>query len=76
MTYVDNRGGIENIWAQTISGAPPKQLTSFTEGKIFSFDWFRDGSLVTSREVITSDVVLISDAGQTTLKHLRNVLEC
>ena len=62
VTYVDNRGGMENLWAQPIDGSTPKQLTNFTDGKIFSFDWSRDGSLVTSKGVITSDVVLITDA--------------
>ena len=40
----------------------PKQLTNFDEGKIFAFGWLKDGGLVTSRGVITSDVVLIKDA--------------
>ena len=65
LVYVDNRGGVENLWGQPIDGSPAKQLTSFTDSKIFSFDWSRDGNLVTSRGVLTSDVVLISDVGQT-----------
>jgi Tol biopolymer transport system component len=64
VTYVDNRGGMENLWAQSIDGGPPKQVTNFTDGKIFSFDWSRDGSLATSKGVITSDVVLITDASK------------
>lgn len=64
ITYVANRGGMENLWAQPIDGGVAKQLTNFTDGKIFSFDWSRDGSLVVSKGVITSDVVLISDAGR------------
>jgi hypothetical protein len=64
LTYVDYRGGMENVWAQPIDGGPAKQLSNFTESKIFSFDWSRDGSLVVSKGVITSDVVLITDAGQ------------
>ena len=63
LTYVDNRGGMENLWGQPIDGGPAKQLTDFKDRNIFSFDWSRDGSLVTSKGVITSDVVLISDAG-------------
>jgi len=64
LTFVDNRGGFENVWAQPIDGGPARQLTDFRDRDIFSFDWSQDGNLVTSKGVITSDVVLISDAGQ------------
>ncbi len=63
LTYVNNLAGIENVWAQPIAGGPPKQLTNFTDNRILSFDWSRDGDLITSRGVVTSDVVLIKDAG-------------
>jgi serine/threonine protein kinase/Tol biopolymer transport system component len=65
LTYLDNRGGFDNVWAQSLDEGPPKQLTDFTDSKIFSFDWSREGNLVASRGVITSDVVLISDTTQT-----------
>jgi len=64
LTYLDNHGGVDNLWGQPIDGGPAKQLTNFTDSKIFSFDWSRDGNLAASRGVITSDVVLISDVGQ------------
>jgi Tol biopolymer transport system component len=64
LTYVDHRGGFDNIWGQRIEGGEPRQLTHFEEGKILSFDWMKDGSLVASRGVIMSDVLLISDATQ------------
>jgi len=64
LTYIDHTGGIDNMWGQPIEGGTPKQLTNFEEGRIFSFDWAKDGSLVTSRGVLTSDVVLIKDAGR------------
>ncbi|HEY0766144.1 MAG TPA: protein kinase [Pyrinomonadaceae bacterium] len=64
LTYVDHAGGIDNIWGQPIEGGAPKQLTNLDDSRIFSFDWAKDGSLVTSRGVITSDVVLIKDAGR------------
>ena len=66
LTYVDNRGGFENIWAQPIDGSAAKQVTDFRDRDIFSFDWSRDGNLVTSKGMITSDVVLVSDAVQLT----------
>ena len=64
LVYVDHAGGFDNLWGQPIEGGAPKQLTKFDEGKIFAFGWLKDGSLVTSRGVITSDVVLIKDAGR------------
>ncbi|HTG94813.1 MAG TPA: hypothetical protein VL866_19610, partial [Pyrinomonadaceae bacterium] len=62
LIYVDGRGGIENLMAQSIDGGPPKQITNYAEAKIFSYDWSKDGGVVTSRGVITTDVVLIGDA--------------
>ena len=62
ITYVDHRGGIDNIRGQPIEGGEPKQLTNFEDSLILSFDWMKDGSLVVSRGVIMSDVVLIDDA--------------
>ena len=64
LVYVDHSGGIDNLWGQPIDGGAPKQLTSFDEGKIFAFGWLKDGGLVTSRGVITSDVVLIKDSSK------------
>jgi Tol biopolymer transport system component len=64
LTYVDHRGGIDNLWSHPIAGGAPKQLTNFEDSRIFSFAWLKDGSLVTSRGVITSDVVLIKDANR------------
>jgi len=64
LTYVDHRGGIDNVWGQPIEGGVPKQLTNFEDSKILSFNWMKDGSLVASRGVIMSDVVLIKDAAR------------
>jgi serine/threonine protein kinase/Tol biopolymer transport system component len=64
LTYLDNHGGVDNIWAQPIDGSAPRQLTNFTDSRIFAFDWSREGTLAASRGVVTRDVVLISDAGQ------------
>jgi Tol biopolymer transport system component len=61
LTYFETRGGVSNIWSQPLQGGPPKQLTDFKEGRIYEFDWSRDGKqLVLSRGVENSDVVLIS----------------
>jgi eukaryotic-like serine/threonine-protein kinase len=62
LIYVDRRAGIENLKTQSIAGGPPRQLTNYSDAEMFSFDWARDGTLATSRGVITTDVVLITDA--------------
>jgi Tol biopolymer transport system component len=64
LVYVDHSGGIDNLWGQPLDGGAPKQLTKFDEGKIFAFGWLKDGSVVASRGVLASDVVLINDAAR------------
>lgn len=61
LTYVDHRGGVDNIWGQPLAGGEPRQLTNFEEGLIFSFAWTKDGTLVASRGAIMSDVVMMKD---------------
>jgi len=61
VTYIDHRGGVENLWAQPLAGGPAKPVTDFKENRIFSFAWSRDGRLLASRGVQTNDVVLISE---------------
>ena len=62
VTYVDHRGGFDNLWAQPIDGSAAKPITDFKDSRIFSFDWSRDSRLLVSRGVQTNDVVLISEA--------------
>jgi TolB protein len=64
LAYVDTRTGVQNLWVQSLDGSPAKQLTNFNDTDIFGYDWSRTGTLVTSRGVITGDVVLITDAGK------------
>jgi Tol biopolymer transport system component len=59
--FVDSRGGSSNIWVQPVDGGPPRPLTNFPTGQIFSFAWSRDGQLVYSRGIQTSDVVMITE---------------
>jgi Tol biopolymer transport system component/serine/threonine protein kinase len=60
--YVDNRNGVANLMSQTLDGHPPKQITNFTEGKIFNFAWSGDGKqLFLASGAINSDVVLINN---------------
>jgi Tol biopolymer transport system component len=60
LTYIRDQQGVSNIWAQPLSGGPPRQLTDFAAGQIFNFAWSRDGhQLALARGSQTSDVVLI-----------------
>jgi Tol biopolymer transport system component/DNA-binding winged helix-turn-helix (wHTH) protein len=61
ISYIDEKDGVSNIWAQPLDGGPPRRLTDFTSNLIFDFDWSPDGErLVCSRGMEKSDVVLIS----------------
>ncbi len=58
--YVDNRGGISNIWSQPIDGGPARQITFFNTDQIFAFDLAPDGkTMVFARGNVSDDVVLI-----------------
>jgi eukaryotic-like serine/threonine-protein kinase len=61
LMFLDNRGGVANIWLQPLAGGEPKQLTNFKSDLIFSFDWSRDRQLACARGIVTSDVVIISN---------------
>jgi len=62
LTYVDNRGGMANIWSLPLDGGPARQLTDFKEDRIFWFDWSRDGRhIACALGKTTSDVVLVSN---------------
>ncbi len=62
LTYTDTRAGVSNIWQQSLTGGPPKQLTDFKDQSIFGFAWSRDGKqLAISRGVVNSDVMLLQD---------------
>ena len=43
LAYINDGGGISNIWIQPLDGAPPRQITNFQSGRILAFDWSRDG---------------------------------
>ncbi len=60
--FVDNHNGVSNLMSQTLDGHPPKQVTNFTDGRIFNFAWSADGKqLVLARGAVNSDVVLINN---------------
>jgi Tol biopolymer transport system component len=60
LTYISDRRGVSNIWAQPLDGGPPRQLTDFRAGIIYNFVWSQDGrQLALARGSQTEDVVLI-----------------
>jgi DNA-binding winged helix-turn-helix (wHTH) protein/Tol biopolymer transport system component len=61
LDYVVTRRGVSNIWRLPLAGGPPRQVTQFNAGRIFSFAWSRDGQwLSLGSGANRSDVVLIS----------------
>ena len=51
-----------DIWAQSLDGGAPHQLTNFTMSYIFIYAWSRDGKqLAVASHTLPSDLVLISD---------------
>jgi eukaryotic-like serine/threonine-protein kinase len=62
LQYLLTLGDVTNIWEQPLAGGSPKQITNFTSGRIFDFNWSADGKkLLMSRGEISSDVVLLSN---------------
>jgi len=62
LNYIDTRDGISNIWSRPLSGGSPKQVTTFTPDRIFSYAWSPNGKqIAVARVVQTSDIVLISN---------------
>jgi eukaryotic-like serine/threonine-protein kinase len=62
LQFLLTRKGATNIWEQPLSGGEPHQVTDFTSGRIFNFDWSRDGKqLLLAKGNRTSDVILISN---------------
>jgi DNA-binding winged helix-turn-helix (wHTH) protein/Tol biopolymer transport system component len=62
LQYLLTLNGATNIWQQPIAGGKSTQLTRFTSGKIFRFNWSIDRKhLLLSRGSTTSDVVLLTN---------------
>ncbi len=58
--YIDDNGGISNIWRQPLAGGRPVRVTGFNDSYIYSFDWSKDGRIAAARGSFAFDVVLIS----------------
>jgi serine/threonine protein kinase/Tol biopolymer transport system component/tetratricopeptide (TPR) repeat protein len=61
ISLLDYAHSASNIYAVPLDGYPPRALTSFDSGEIYSFDWSPQGDLIYSRGLTTADVVLIRD---------------
>jgi Tol biopolymer transport system component len=62
LAYIVSEKGAANLWMQSLSGAPPRQLTNFKTSQMSSFAWSPDGKwLAFIRNSATSDVVLLRD---------------
>jgi Tol biopolymer transport system component len=60
--YMRTVNEVSNLWSMPVGGGPPRQLTSFTSGRIFSFAFSPDGKrLAMGRGSTTGDVVLITN---------------
>ena len=66
VTYVNDIGGVSNIWMQPVAGeSQPRQLTRFQSERITAFDWSPDGKyLALARTNESSYVALIRDPAQ------------
>ena len=62
LQYTLTQNGTTNIWEQALEGGDPKQVTKFTSGRIFEFNWTADGKqLLLTRGETTSDVILLTN---------------
>ena len=57
--FLRSEGDVFNVWERQLAGGASKQLTRFTSGRIFTFEWSRDGRLVMTRGSVSRDVVLL-----------------
>ena len=62
LAYIVNEKGASNIWLQSLTGTPPRQMTNFSTGDLVAFAWSSDGKWSAYlRHASTSDVVLLRD---------------
>ncbi len=61
VSFVNEVDGAGNLWQQPITGGPATPITAFASGRIFNFQWSRDGRLALSRGNETTDAVLITN---------------
>ena len=60
--FVDNAGGVANIWIQDLRGGEPRQVTQFDSGEICAYDVSSDARYIAvSRCERVNDLVMIRD---------------
>lgn len=65
LVYINDQGGVSNLWSQPLDQGAPKKLTDFKTHRILAFEWSPDGRILAcSRGIEASDVVLLSDLRQ------------
>ena len=58
--YLLTRDAVTNLWEQPLGGGKAKQLTKFTTGHVFDFNWSADRSrLLFTRGSMSSNVILL-----------------
>ncbi len=60
--YTQREGDVDNLWYQSMSGAPPRQVTHFTSDHIYAFSFSRDSRRVAfTRGNDKQDAVMLSN---------------
>ena len=59
VSFINDVNGVGNIWQQPVAGGPATPITHFASGRLFNFQWSRDGRLALSRGTETTDAILI-----------------
>lgn len=60
LLYNCTHAGVSNLWRQPVHGGAARQLTHFTEDRIFNFAVARDGRIVYERGRLLGDTVLLT----------------
>jgi len=62
LQYLVTQNGVTNLWDQPLAGGKPKQLTQFSSGQIFDFNWSSDHMwLLMTRGSTNTDAVWLSN---------------
>ena len=60
--YTQHEGDVDNLWYQSMSGSPARQVTHFTSDHIYAFAFSRDGRRVAfTRGNEKQDAVMLSN---------------
>jgi hypothetical protein len=60
--YTQREGDVDNLWYQSMAGAPAHQVTHFTSDRIYAFAFARDGRRVAfTRGNEKQDAVMLSN---------------